>query len=218
MAITPFARARHRELNIPEAISRSTFADLGRQMAVHRRRHGTGGLLNPGWFTLHLRGEMYQLGRLQYERAPLDPRTADTARAAGVPVGPGDLCLSLHIPGYLGPMTDDACERSIVRTREFFRRFFPHETYPVAICDSWLLDPQLAEYLPSESNILRFQRRFGTAYESTEPDDGHPVEYVFGDPALPPGTLPRRNTVERAIGDHLRAGRHWYGGHGWFAR
>jgi hypothetical protein len=23
--------------------------------------------------------------------------------------------------------------------------------------------------------------------------------------------------VERAVGDHLRAGGHWYVGHGWFA-
>jgi hypothetical protein len=39
---------------------------------------------------------------------------------------------------------------------------------------------------------------------------------VFGGPALTPDALPRRTGVERAVGDHLRAGRHWYGGHGWF--
>jgi hypothetical protein len=39
---------------------------------------------------------------------------------------------------------------------------------------------------------------------------------VFGDPNLPVESLPRRTALERAVGDHLRGGGHWYIGHGWF--
>ncbi len=87
----------------------------------------------------------------------------------------------------------------------------------MAVCRSWLLDPQLRRYLPADSNIVRFQERFRIVHEETRADDGLPVGFVFGDPGLPVADLPRRTAVERAVGDHLRAGGHWYGGHGWFA-
>ncbi|MCX4582911.1 acyltransferase domain-containing protein [Streptomyces sp. NBC_01481] len=212
----PYVRAYHRGRRVPEDISRRTLADLGRHMAVHRRRHGVGGLSIPGWLALHFRGEIYQLGRLQFQRSRLGSRTGEAVRAAGLPLGPDDVALDVHVPGFLGPITPGACDRSLALAREFFARRFPEEPYRIAMCHSWLLDPQLAEYLPQDSNIIAFQNRFRTAYEIKEADDSDPVGFVFGDPKLPPETLPRRTTLERAIGDHLRAGRHWYQGHGWF--
>ncbi|WP_309228447.1 acyltransferase domain-containing protein [Streptomyces lunaelactis] len=216
VAALPYVRAYHRERSVPDEVSRRTLADLGRNMAVHRRRHGTGGLLIPGWIGLHFRGELYQLGRLQFQRSRLGGRTGEAVRAAGLPLGPGDFALDLHVPDFLGPISPAACDRSLARARDFFARHFPEEPYRVATCDSWLLDPQLAGCLPKESNIVRFQGRFRPAYEAKEVDDGGPVGFVFGDPELLPDGLPRRTGVERAIGDHLRAGGHWYGGHGWF--
>jgi hypothetical protein len=153
---------------------------------------------------------------LQFQRSRLGGRTGEAVRAAGLPLGPGDFALNVHIPDFLGPITPAACDRSLARAREFFARHFPEETYRVATCHSWLLDPQLAEYLPKDSNIVRFQDRFRFAYEKKEAEDDVPVGFVFGDPELPLDGLPRRTTLERAIGDHLRAGRHWYSGHGWF--
>lgn len=55
----------------------------------------------------------------------------------------------------------------------------------------------------------------GGGGEEPEPADTEPVRFVFGDPDLPPAGLPRRTSVERAVGDHLRAGGHWYVEHGW---
>ncbi|QCD55288.1 hypothetical protein CEB94_10740 [Streptomyces hawaiiensis] len=43
-----------------------------------------------------------------------------------------------------------------------------------------------------------------------------PVRFVFEVPDLPVAGLPRRTSVERALADPLRAGRHWHIGHGWF--
>jgi hypothetical protein len=212
----PYVRAYHRERGVPAEVSRRTLADLGRNMAVHRRRRGTGGLLVPWWIRLHFRGEIYQLGRLQFQRARLGERIGRAVAAAGLPPGPGDPCLAVHIPDFHGPLTPEACEDSLTRAREFFPRHFPEETCTVATCHSWLLDPQLGEYLPEDSNIIRFQRRFRLAPQVAEADDIAPVGFVFGDPDLPVDALPRRTSLERVIGDHLRAGRHWYGGSGWF--
>ncbi|MFC3576244.1 acyltransferase domain-containing protein [Streptomyces yaanensis] len=215
LAALPYVRAHHRKRGVPEVVSWRTLADLGRQVAVHRRRRGTGGLLFPWWLALHFHGEIFQLGRLQFQRARLGQRTGRAVAAAGWALGPGDPCLSLHIPDFRGPLSPSACERSLALAREFFARHYADEHYEIAVCHSWLLDPQLRRYLPADSNIIRFQDRFELAYVETTPDDGVPVGFVFGDPELPAEGLPRHTGVERAVGDHLRAGGHWYGGHGW---
>ncbi|MFE0739672.1 acyltransferase domain-containing protein, partial [Streptomyces sp. NPDC058855] len=216
VAALPHTRAYHRERGVPADVSRRTLADLGRNMAVHRRRYGLPGVLAPRWLTHHFRGELYQLGRLQFERARCGERTRSALAAAGLDVAPGTPCLNLHIPDFLGPLSPAACDRSLALARVFFARHYPEDPYPVALCHSWLLDPQLKRYLLADSNIIRFQERFRVAREDTEPADTEPVQFVFGDPDLPVESLPRRTSVERAVGDHLRAGGHWYVGHGWF--
>ncbi|MEV5436287.1 acyltransferase domain-containing protein [Streptomyces sp. NPDC052682] len=216
VAALPHTRAYHRERGIPADVTRRTLADLGRNMAGHRRRHGRAGVQAPRWLAQHFRGELYQLGRLQFERARLGQRTGQAVAAAGLDAAPGDPCLNLHIPDFHGPLTPQACDRSLTLARAFFARHFPQEPYRIAACHSWLLDPQLQRYLAADSNILRFQERFRVAYEAPEPADTEPVRFVFGDPYRPVATLPRRTMLERAVGDHLRAGGHWYLGHGWF--
>jgi hypothetical protein len=215
LAVLPHVQAYHREHGIPDDIARRTLADLGRNMAVHRRRRGTGGLLVPFWLKFHFRGELYQLGRLQFHRARLGNRTGRAVAESGLSLGPGDLYLMVHIPEFSGRLTPQACDDSLARAREFFPRHFPNEHYTVAACYSWLLDPQLKEYLPADANIVRFQERFRVVYDVTDVNDDDILNFVFGDPDVPRDTLPRRTALERVIGDHLRSGRHWHGGNGW---
>ncbi|MEU0432314.1 acyltransferase domain-containing protein [Streptomyces sp. NPDC006290] len=217
IAALPYVRAHHRERGVPEDVSQRTLADLGRHVSVHHRRAGGPGLLFPWWIALHFHGELFQLGRLQFQRALLGRRTAAAVAAAGLDLSPGDACLSLHITDFRGPLSQAACDRSLVLAREFFARHYPDERHEVAVCTSWLLDPQLKRYLPADSNIIRFQDRFNLECEEPTPDDTVPIGFVFGDPELPLDELPRRNSVERAVVDHLRGGGHWYGGRGWFA-
>ncbi|MCX5209897.1 acyltransferase domain-containing protein [Kitasatospora sp. NBC_00240] len=205
----PRARELHRARGIPEKVTRRTFADLGRQVVVHRLRRGMGGVNSPSWLGLHLRGELFQLGRLQYQRSRLSTRW--------LPVRAGEPSLALHIPDFCGPLSPAACDASLARAREFFSRHFPEEHCALTHCESWLLDPQLSQYLPVNSNILGFQRRFRLAPRPDRPNDDAPVRYVFGLSDVDPADLPRRTSLERAVGDHLRAGRHWYEGRGWFA-
>jgi hypothetical protein len=80
----------------------------------------------------------------------------------------------------------------------------------------WLLDEQLAEYLPADSNIVRFQRRFTLVAGESWPADDEIVQFVFGRPRPASlDSLRQRTTLERAIVQHLREGRHWYGRLGW---
>ncbi|MGW2614498.1 acyltransferase domain-containing protein [Streptomyces sp. NPDC001500] len=227
VAALPHIRAHHRERGIPDEVGRHTLADVGRCVAWYRRWHGTGGLLIPEWLTLHFHGELYQLGRLQFQRSRIGARTGASIAAAGLPHGPGDPGLAVHIPDFMGPLTPQAVERSFALARAFFARHYPEETYAVATCSSWLLDPQLKSHLPADSNIVRFQERFHPSRLPTNPadpaapetpavpDDMEPVRFVFGTTDVPLDRLPRRTVLERAVLDHLREGGHWYVGRGW---
>ncbi|GGR71510.1 hypothetical protein GCM10010269_07990 [Streptomyces humidus] len=225
VAALPHIRAHHRERGIPDEVGRRTLADVGRCVAWYRRWHGTGGLLIPQWLTLHFHGELYQLGRLQFQRSRVDERTGASIAAAGLPQRPQELGLAVHVPDFMGPLTPQAVERSLALARTFFARHYPEETYSVATCESWLLDPQLKRRLPKDSNIVRFQERFHLAHPPTAseareapeaPEDMEPVRFVFGTTDVPLDQLPRRTVLERAVLDHLREGGHWYVGRGWF--
>jgi hypothetical protein len=89
-------------------------------------------------------------------------------------------------------------------------------------CESWLMDPQLADYLPETSNIVRFQRRFEIlpltpAVERRARGDGDIAGYVFGGARDNLDDYPQETTLQRAYVAHRRSGGHWYARTGWFA-
>jgi hypothetical protein len=172
--------------------------------------NGTGWPIMAQWLTLHVRGGLYELGRLQYQRGRVIP---EVALAAGLPED--TFALSAHIPES-GPLTLEACDDSVARAREFFPRHFPDEPYELVTCGSWLLDPQLAEYLPEDSNMVRFQRRFTLTPDVR--DAGIEIfRFVFRRIDAELDELPQETTLERAVVAHVRAGRVWHDRRGWFA-
>jgi len=214
LATLPAVRRYHQQQGISDEVSWATLADLGRHMAIHQRMTGEGGLSTPNWLTLHFRGVIYELGRLQFHRSRIN-YDAETIGRLGLPFRRDDPCLGVHIPES-GPLSPEACDASFRWAPEFFARHFPDETYSVATCGSWLLDDQLAEYLPETSNIVRFQRRF-QLMPGGRPCDEEIVRFVFRRADGRPKDLPQRTTLERAITQHLRAGRHWQARWGWVA-
>lgn len=200
-------RRFHKERRIPDQISWATLADLGRNLKRDRLLLGDGGLRTSGWLTLHFRGSLYQLGRLQFNRMSIRAaHVADTFRE-------GEPALGIHIPES-GALTPEACDDSFTQVRSFFALHFPETPTRLGICTSWLLDQQLAEYLAPESNVLRFQRRFNLVGEGYD-GDADVLRFVFHRIAPNIDDLPQRTTLERAIVAHLRAGRHWRNRTGW---
>ncbi|UBU17172.1 acyltransferase domain-containing protein [Nonomuraea gerenzanensis] len=208
----PHTLAYHRELGIAPEVSWATLTDVGRSMAVHRKRYGQAGVHAPYWLMLHATGVLYALGRLQFNRDTLSPSVGAAVLASGLPSGPGAPSLGVHVPDFLGPLSPAACDASFALAREFFPRHFPGEPVRVMTCGSWLLDDQLRAYLPAGGNILAFQRRFRLLERF---DEGDVLGFVHGEHAADPAALPRRTRLERAIADHLAAGGTWYGRVGW---
>jgi hypothetical protein len=184
----------HAQRGIPAEVSWATLQDVARGVAIHRATYGVGGLDKAGWLTHHFHGELYELGRLQFELQPA--------------------ALGLHIPAT-GPLTSQACDASLAAATAFVARYFPDPSRRRVVCTSWLLDDQLADYLPADSNIIRFQHRFTLGRDVVE-DDHEPLRFVFRRIPADLAELPRDTTLQRALVDHLERGGHWRIRTGWF--
>ncbi len=127
------------------------------------------GLMETGWLCNHLQGKLFRLGRLQFCMGEATHDIPDAAIVKGDPV------LEVHIPAD-GAMTDAACTDSIACARRFFATYFPDFHYRAFTCHSWLLDETLKQFLPAESNILKFQARFIPAH--SDASDAM-LKYIF---------------------------------------
>lgn len=216
LATIPAVRKYHQSRDIPDDIAWATLGDLGRNMGIQKRTYGVGGLGTTNWITLHFRGAIYELGRLQFNRSRVRYEN-EALEGLNVPFRHGDDALGVHIPES-GPMTPEACAASFAAAPGFFARHFPEDSPRAMTCGSWLLDEQLADYLPADSNILRFQRCFNLLPGGRVCDPeiiwfvfrkrGKPVEELLDE-------LPQRTSLERAIVQHLRGGGHWLARQGW---
>jgi hypothetical protein len=225
LATLPEIRECHRHFGIPDDISTETLAHVGQAMSEYRAQHKEPGIQLTRWNWMRYCGWLYQVGRLTAipyrlrshpEAGPLFWYDEQEASRRGPGFHKGDTAVSVHIPPT-EPLKPDAVDESIRRMSTAFDRVFPGEPPRVATCTSWLLDDQLAEYLPPDSNILAFQRRFELAPGARD-DDNSFLLFVFG-PDRPKNidALPQRTTLERAAVQHLKQGRHWRMRTGWLA-
>nr|WP_238350733.1 acyltransferase domain-containing protein [Kribbella shirazensis] len=211
LASLPRLRELHSERGVPESVTVATVAALGGVMQTHRHLFGRAGVgLMPLWSPpLRFRGTDYEIGRHAFTRTEL-----------GMGDGVSGHVLSMHIPP-IGPLDAQQSEESVATAVESFRRWYPEEPIAGLVCHSWLLDPQLAEYLRPESNIIRFQSRFDLLplLPPDDPTEGDRELMRLGlHLAVPPHPLteedlaavPQDTTLRRAFVSHLRAGRHWY--------
>lgn len=116
----------------------------------------------------------------------------------------GRPALNIHIPGG-SPLGHEACGESFRRALEFFPRHFPERPFAVFCCGSWLLNAQIEEWLPPDSNIVRFQREFYLFPIGLDRD--WLLTNVFGEMPQDLSRAPRRTAFQRALADHLAAGR-----------
>ena len=204
LAVVPHVRDYHATIGLSDDESWDSLRGLGEELALSRRLTGRAGLDATWGLPMVFTGVGFRLGRLAFEREPWD----------GV--------LNTHVPAGREPLSEAASDASFDRAVEVVEQF-PERVIAFA-CHSWLMDTQLADYLPASSNIMRFQRRFSGFSDRAEADWA-PLEHVFhrryDGPVVPPSLLdelPQRTTLERAIVTHLKRGGHWYNQTGWIRR
>ena len=192
LGTVPAARAWLAAEGVDPAVAAASLADLTPKLRDY-------GIAATGvdWLAKVVTCGVFVLGRLQFE-----PAGAEQA-------------WNTHIP-EAGPLDPAACDESFALAAAFFRARGDDSTRAF-VCHSWLLDDQLAEYLPAESNILRFARRFElTDTETTDAPvagvthgDSAVAKFVFRRPLAELPSVAPATTLERAALAHLAAGRHW---------
>lgn len=197
-------------VGLAPTLTAATLRDVGRMLRRNRVWFGAAGLGNElaGWLPRHLVGSILEIGRLQHERSAVGMRTSAWLLEEGADWSPGELGVNLHIPES-GPLDPAAVRESLRAGRTVMRKRFPEHRLRVRYCISWLLDPQLAEYLPASSNIVAFQRTFRIGPANDDDGDSSVRKFVYGNAPGAPEDLPQRSSLERAVVAHWRAGRHW---------
>ena len=207
LRFAPRVHAYHLELGISVDVSAATLADVGLQLRINRRVHGHFGLDTWSWLTLHMAGNLFRLGRLQFHliRSGHNDGPGSSVAYASAWV------LGVHIPedGGLSPALVDA---SFDEARSFFPRYFPDKPATVATCESWMLDPYLVERLPN-SNIASFAARFTLDRCTDAPTDA--VYFTFRQRGLENlDKLPRETSLQRIVLERIDDGGTWQLGHG----
>jgi hypothetical protein len=198
-----------------------TMSVMARHVGVHERKRGSVGV-EPGWWLLPiLRGEMVQIGSLQFHRVNLgvgnlSPEpwySEEESQARGVGFRRGDPSIGIHIP-YGAALAPDELDATFARAREVLGSMWPVNQRRLATCQTWLLDDQLTEFLDPASNIMGFQRRF-TLLDGWYDNDEETIGFIFQKAGVALDELPRDTSLQRGILDLLERGGHWRARPGW---
>lgn len=115
----------------------------------------------------------------------------------------GDMMLDVHIPAG-GNFTPENCQDSMRRALEFFTRYFPDRPYCGFACGSWILDPQIAKWYRSDSNMVLWQQELYLFPWPSGQRTG--LFFLFDNGDIDLATAPRDTSLRRAALDFLQAG------------
>ena len=178
-----------------------TFSDIGRWEKVCFEHTGAHGLEEYEWLSLHLRLQLFALGRLQFQ-----PVCCPWDLPAVYGIQKGDPVLNVHIPSG-SRLTPSACEASYQQAARFF------SMHPaVFICHSWLLCPALKNLLPAGSNILQFQNEYTITGVDTESRQAE--ERIFGCLKSCPSEYPENSYLQKSAKTWLLSGNPLPAGYG----
>lgn len=272
----PHMLAIHRNLGVPESVTRECLSDIRVWAEDYREKNGKPGFAQTDWLQYTYNGRLFRLGRLQFmyggcrdfyiyrnksdgrtlvlagvgvsyrtdgkvngtngiydENAWISTVILDNNSLRGNPVSADgravreqvtiDLdewdklmdadssVLDVHIPA--GEKMDyAACIDSFRQANEFYPRYFPEQKYCGFTCASWLLDPNLQNILPADSNIVRFQKEFYLIPVLS--NEGQTFERVFNCTPEERSIAPAKTSLQRAILQYLSDGNNVHGSYG----
>lgn len=208
LACTPILKERYENAGLPEQVFWDTMDDLRCKLLECIKVKGIPGTFVGGWYGGFMRMTRFAFGRFQYEinsfTAP-DELHQNFVLKCGKVMRPGDSFINFHIPASGVPLTDEVRFDSYKKAYKFYQHLFP-DGLVVFGCASWLLYPRHSEFLPKNSNILKFLGDFEIV-SSGEHETFGDAWRVFDDKAdLPPAELPRDTSLRKAYADWLTAG------------
>ena len=175
---------------------------------------GVPGTFVAGWNNGFLKMGRFAYGRFQYEESEFNYQF-DFLCSCGRKMVKGDTYVNFHIPSSGIPLTDEVRLASYKEAYGHYKHLFP-DGKVVFGCNSWLLYPRHREFLPANSNILKFLGDFEIVCWEQKQHFGD-CWRVFGRYAdLPPAQLPRDTALRKAYAEWLTAGNPSGSGMGFF--
>ena len=168
------------------------------------------GTFVPHWYRGFFEMTRFGLGRFQFEKTDFD---ADYYEKCGNTLKRGDTVINFHIPSA-GPLTD---EKRLDSYKQAYKFFGGKDGEPMAfVCGSWLLYEGHREFLPENSNILRFMDDFDII-RSADREKFSDGWRVFGKYSNGPvEDLPEDTSIRRAFKQRLQQGKPTGYGYGVF--
>ena len=108
----------------------------------------------------------------------------------------GDPVICVHIPGRT-PLLQKACEESFHKAKEILATYYPDFCYKKFVCFSWLMDPQLLQYLKPTSNMALFQSCFSAL--PTKSQGKAVFTFLFQKPFHALEDLPEDTSLRRGV-------------------
>ncbi|MBQ7968653.1 MAG: DUF5596 domain-containing protein [Clostridia bacterium] len=188
-----------RKRNIPEDILIKTLSEVRRYALEYYTSTGKIGVLMITWLGIILNGNIYRLGRLEFEMHPAQHSCEELGLEKGENV------IGVHIPDNGGPFTPEACEKAYAIAKDFFAEYFPEYSYTHYVCESWLLDTTLKNFLNNDSNIVKFMDTFKPVVSK---EAYSALIYLFSrDTSVEDlGKITPKTSLQKAVIDHIQNG------------
>lgn len=210
IALSIHTRKLYEEKNISYEIYLDSMTDLRAKLMECNELYGVWGT-SAGWWEIDFFNlNLIALGRLQYELTSYEGEYTSGKHS----LKHGDTVINMHIPSH-GPLLYEDCKASFKKATLHFKDYF--EGKPVAfVCHSWLLYPEHKEFLPLNSNILKFMSFFDITSSEISEDKSDLWRVFYKDWKKEPIDLPRNTSIQKAYADWLMKGNKIGTGHGVF--
>ena len=178
-----------------------SFTDTRVWAITCKNNYGQWGMKEFCWLQKTLKGELYRLGRLQFEIYPFPYEHYENH---SVVINKGDMVINTHIP-------EDGSFPAEQRL-DSYKQAYERLGHLPFVCESYLLYPEQYNFLNPKSNIVDFMNEFDIIY-SEENDKMNDMWRIFGvRDSFEPSTLPKNTSLQRAYADHIaKTGKNGWG-------
>ncbi|MBQ7714533.1 MAG: DUF5596 domain-containing protein [Clostridia bacterium] len=174
-----------------------TMEDYRFKLNECRRMYGEWGTF-VNWFGRFFTADCITFNRLEFE---LESAAEDLATDE-LTVRKGQLVVNVHIPSNEKiPLSKEECDKSYHLAAEYFAPYFGDEPI-IFMCGSWLLHEAMKDFLPEDSNILRFASEYVIASRWDSTEDLWRIFYIK-DYDGNPENLPEETSLQRGYKKHL---------------
>lgn len=177
---------------IKRGISLSVFADtfgfITRFVSATKDAEGKYKYDWAWWFQRQVTLQEFRIGSLEYEFVEKDNHRE----------------VEVHIPSDAA-MSKEALCQSVKDFLEFEKTYMSDWLGVPITTDTWMLMPELEEFLPENSNILTFKHLFDI--DSVDYEQTWYMGWIFPGYSVADENLPEKTTLHRKLKEHLLSGK-----------